>query len=176
MENILYVRQSKIVKNIKYDCSGRAFVWYRCHGNVVKKFLDFHLLIQVFVSAKKPQLVLIPGLAPTDIRWIGHEILVKRSFIEDALDDVLQRWGYSVHERECMMNPDHEVSRCGRVVIRKFFEVIPSTVFNQWDSAVPNWMLSWNHWYLPRRDWRLYDQEFPTYYSYCHDLVEQQKI
>ena len=90
MENMLYVRQSKIVKNIKYDCSGRAFVWYRCHGNVVKKLLDFHLLIQVFVSAKKPQLMLIPGLAPTDIRWIGHEILVKRSFIEDALDDVFQ--------------------------------------------------------------------------------------
>ena len=146
------------------------YVRYHHHGQEVKKFVDFHLLMRMFVLAQRPQM----SFFPSDVKWIGDTLLVKRNFIEEALDDVFQKWGYSLQEREAMMDDNHLVARLLRILIRNHFEVVPSALYNQWESRVPNWMLTLNHWYLPKVDWRRYDPYCTNYF--CHVLIEQQII
>ena len=133
METILYVRKEGITKNIEYDANGRAFVWYKCHGVLEKKYIDFHLMIQLFVFGHKHQWEHFPS----DMRWIaGTTLLMKRSTIEDAMDELLKIWGYTLDERQATLDENHEVARLTRQLIRTHFTMLPSDQYNQWEGPV----------------------------------------
>ena len=89
LEMLVHVPQAGISKQMNYDEDGRMYARYHHHGQEVKKIVDFHLLMRMFVLAQRPQM----SFFPSDVKWIGDTLLVKRNFIEEALDDVFQKVG-----------------------------------------------------------------------------------
>ena len=61
----------------------------------------------LFVLAHKSQMPFFPS----DVKWTEQTLLIKRTFIEAATDDVFQKWGSSLQEREAMMDSNHVFAR-----------------------------------------------------------------
>ena len=103
MENFLHICAEGIIKKLEMDISDSFVVWYKHHGIYDKNFVDFHVMIQVFVFAQKRQ-----WHFPRDMQWRGGELIIlKQCTIYDAVDELLKRGGFTLDERVAMLDSNH---------------------------------------------------------------------